>query len=198
RHQQGREASWVEQFNRGPSQGRDDGFCGVGGRGVRWRSVKKSCRANSRKRQGEKVGQAKTPRPPRARGMRIPGVDFEPHIDRLLKLAGVVNTDDARLSLNISLGMARADWDLDLETRKARIPTEELSTLEISIKRVQILLRNSEKYLDSQRIRFVHCPVGEGTVATRTFEPGKWGETVPFPPDPLPPLGGSPETVPHG
>jgi hypothetical protein len=137
-------------------------------------------------------------RAPRESGVSIPGVDFDPYIDRLLDLAGAPNAPEARFNLNDCLGLARADWDLDLETKKTRIPTKELNTLEISIKRVQILLRKSEKYLGSQRIRFVHCPVGEGTIATQTFEPGKWGETVPFPPDPLPPLGRLPERVPHG
>jgi len=144
-----------------------------------------------------------TGRAPRDRGISIriisiPGVDFDPYIDQLLNLAGATSTPTARLSLTNCLGLARADWDLDLETRKTRMPTKELSTLEISIKRVQILLRKSEKYLGSERIHFIHCPVGEGTVATQTFEPGKWGQTVPFPPDPLPPLGGSPEKVPRG
>jgi hypothetical protein len=75
--------------------------------------------ASLTERPGHKKADAR-PRARRARGMRIPGVDFEPHIDRLLKRAGVVNTDDARLSLNISLGMARADWDLELESKKER------------------------------------------------------------------------------
>ena len=144
-----------------------------------------------------KSGKA-TRRARRARDIRIPGVDFEPHIDRLLKLAGVVNTKDARLSLNNCLGMARAHWDLDLESKKMRIPAEHLNMLEASIRKTQSLLRNSEKYLGSQRIRFIRCPVGEGTVATQTFEPGKWGQTVPFPSDPLPPLGISVERVPPG
>jgi hypothetical protein len=134
----------------------------------------------------------------RAPYITIPGVDFDPHIDRLLKLADVVSTEDAGLILRSYLALARTDWDLDIGTRKARIPTNELVTLEISIKRLQMLLRKSEKYLGSHRIRFIHCPVGEGTVATQTFEPGKWGKTVPFPPDPLPPLHVWGDTVPHG
>jgi hypothetical protein len=148
------------------------------------RSVKKaaaSIQENDKVRKSRKVTR-------RALSFTIPGVDFEPHFDRLLKLAGAVNTADTRLSLNSHLSQARSEWDMDLDTRKGRIPTEELSTLESGIKRVQNLLRKSEKYLSSHRLRFVHCPVGEGTVATQTFERGKWGETVPFPPDPLPPV----------
>lgn len=134
----------------------------------------------------------------RARDTRIPGIDFEPHIDRLLALASVVDTQHARMDLNNCLVMARACWDLDLESKNMRIPAEHLNKLEASIRKTQSLLRNSEKYLGSERIRFIRCPVGEGTVATQTFEPGKWGQTVPFPSDPLPPLGRSPEVVPHG
>jgi hypothetical protein len=134
----------------------------------------------------------------RARDTRISGVDFEPHIDRLLALASVVDTEDAWVNLNNCLVMAGACWDLDLESKKMRIPAEHLNKLEASIRKTQSLLRNSEKYLGSERIRFIRCPVGEGTVATQTFEPGKWGQTVPFPSDPLPPLGISVERVPPG
>jgi hypothetical protein len=44
--------------------------------------------------------------------VRIPGVDFESHIHRLLKLADVVETEDAVAILNSCLGNARAHWDL--------------------------------------------------------------------------------------
>jgi hypothetical protein len=123
--------------------------------------------------------------------VEIPGADFAPYIDRLLKIAGVVNRTDTRERLDSCLVMAKAfAWDLNV-MRRSKIPTKELSTLETSIKKVQILLRKSEKYLGSKRIRFIDCPVGEGTVATQKFERGRRGEKVPFPPDPLPPLGSS-------
>jgi hypothetical protein len=112
---------------------------------------------------------------PRMDIVEIPGADFKPHIDRLLKVAGVVNTTDTRLRLDSCLVMARAfAWDLNV-MRQSKIPTEELSTLETSIKRVQILLRKSEKYLGSKRIRFIDCPVGEGTVAT--YDPSSLGSS---------------------
>lgn len=126
------------------------------------------------------------------------GVDFEPYIDQLLELAGVVGTPDARARLNNCLGFARVLWDLDLHTKNIRVPTKHLSALESGIRRMKFLLRKIDKHLSSERIRFPSCPVGEGTVAIQFFDSMKWGETVPIPPDPLPPPGRLPDKVPPG
>jgi hypothetical protein len=137
-----------------------------------------------------KVGNAKAQNPT-ALTIRVPGVDFERHIDELLKLAGVTSTPDARCSLENNLSMATG---LALE-ETGHIPTKLLTQLENSIRKTQALLRGIKKYPRWDRIHFALCPVGEGTVSVETVRNMKLGATVTVPRNP-PPLGSLPERVP--
>jgi hypothetical protein len=161
------------------------------------KGVRRAKRKSAPFRDTDDLGKSPTGRVRRYPDIPIPGVDFKSHIHRLLKLADVVETEDVVANLNSCLGNARAHWDLGLETKKIRIPASLLKKLETSIRGLKGLLRSSENYLGSQRFRFIQCPVGEGTVATQTFESGKWGEIIPFPPEPLPPPDLH-EKIPHG
>ena len=102
--------------------------------------------------------------------IQVPGVDFAPHIDELLKLAGVTSTPDARIILEGYLSLAWAGWDYEREN-KGRIPTELLKTLENSIRKTQVVLRRLKKYPLWQRFHFLSCPAGEGTVSLPPIAP---------------------------
>ena len=121
--------------------------------------------------------------------------DFTPHIEGLLKLAGIAGTPEARDALDWFLQQGRVDVELERQRKPA--PPELFKQLETSIKKTQMLLRSLGKFPPTRNIEFdMGCYVGEGTISVAPRQEGK-GMELSLPRNP-PPLGPYPELVPAG
>jgi hypothetical protein len=126
---------------------------------------------------------------------RAPGApDFTPHIEELLKLAGIAGTPDTRNALDWFLQQGWVDSELERQRGK-RAPPELFEQLETSIKKTQKLLRRLGKFPPTRNIEFdMGCYVGEGTISVASWQEGM--ELV-LPRNP-PPLDSYPEPIPTG
>jgi hypothetical protein len=121
----------------------------------------------------------------------MPAPDFSPHLEKLLRLAGITNTPDSRDALDWHLQTAWAAIRLQ-NLRGQSAPPELFKQLENSIKKTQRLLRRLGTFPPTEDIEFdMHCYLEEGTI-TVAAEKGLVHVT---PRDP-PPLGSYPELIP--
>ena len=123
----------------------------------------------------------------------MPAPDFGPHIEKLLELAGIMNTLDTRRALDWYLQMA---WGtVRLQNLRGQSASPDLfKQLETSIKKTQQLLRKLGTFPPTEDIEFdMHCYLEEGTITVATQK----GLLHVTPRDP-PPLGSYPELIPAG
>jgi len=94
----------------------------------------------------------------------MPAPDFRPYIEKLLGLAGIANTPDARDALDRCLQGAWCSSQLaDLHRKSA--PPELFKQLKTSIKKTQQLLRQLGAFPPTEDIKFdMLCYLEEGTI----------------------------------
>ena len=124
------------------------------------------------------------PTPPRR--IVVPGApDFNPHLERLLKCAGIANLPNNQAHLDNSLKQAWLS-----RNRPSTPPSDLLDDFDRSIRNTQRLLRQLAQFSRSRDIAFHLCPVGEGTISVETLREMKTGKPVELPRQP-PPLATS-------
>jgi hypothetical protein len=107
--------------------------------------------------------------------------DFEPHIEEMLKKAGIKSTPSARSSLVSYLHLTFADTDLELSRKRGAAeffePRDLLEQLDDSIEETQQLLQRLEKLPHLRGISKDRCAVVGGIVDPLPLKP--WFDEVP-------------------
>ncbi len=94
--------------------------------------------------------------------------NFKPHIEELLKTAGIKSIPDVRTILDTNLNLAWAETNIGPDRPKGRAYHDLVAQVCRSIMQTQKLLRRLEKHPYWQNIAVDLCPVGDGTINTVT------------------------------